>query len=70
MSDLPKLPQRYQNSDFFKSLSLKNIRLGDQLGFLDYFLKTLIFKALYFLKMCLIFVGSVLFINLVDLMMT
>ena len=36
---IPKLSQRYKNSDFLKSLPLKNIRLGDQLGFIDWFLK-------------------------------
>ena len=39
-------------------LSLKNIGLGDQL-LLKNLLKILIFKILYFLKLCPIFVGSV-----------
>ena len=64
-------PQTYQNSDFQSHFSvskisqifpkkcfLKNIRLGDQLLFKKMFLKILIFKMLYLLKMFPIFVGS------------
>ena len=42
---------------FQKKISKKNIRLGDQL-LSKMFLKILIFKILYFLKLCPIFVGS------------
>ena len=42
---------------FQKKNSLKDIGLGDQLK--KMFLKILIFKILYFLRMCPIFVGSV-----------
>ena len=37
---------------------MKNIQLGDQL-LLQMFLKFMVFKILYFLKLCPIFVGSV-----------
>jgi hypothetical protein len=61
-------PGTFQNSYFQshfsvltigpKKISMKNICLGDQL-LLKIFLKFLIFKILYFLKLDLIFVGSV-----------
>ena len=63
LSDLPKLwtPSSkiavlYFQSHF--SASVKNIRLGDQ-HLEIFFLKTLIFKVLCFLKMCVVFVVSV-----------
>ena len=43
---------------FPKKISMKNIQLGDQLS-IKMFLKFLIFKILYFLKLCPIFVGFV-----------
>ena len=43
---------------FPKKFSMKNIQLGDQL-LLQMFLKFMVFKILYFLKLCPIFVGSV-----------
>ena len=66
-------PQRLQNSDFQSLVpaskinqifliffSMKNIRLGLQLLHII-FLKNLIFKVLYVLKICPIFVGSYLY---------
>ena len=38
---------------------MKNVRLGDQLLLKKMFWKILIFKILYFLRLCPIFVGSV-----------
>ena len=43
---------------FLIFFSVNNIKLGDQLLLMKFF-ETLIFKALYLLKMCPIFVGSV-----------
>ena len=43
---------------FWIFFSVENIRVGDNFNKWN-FLKTLIFKVLYFLKMCPIFVGSV-----------
>ena len=51
-------PQTFQNSYFQSHFTVKHIKLGDQI-LSKMFLKFLIFKILYFLKLCPICVGSV-----------